>query len=236
MQNKPSLAIIADFNPANDSHIATNEAIAHCAKALELNLHHEWIATDQVLKQGKRLEQFTGFWIGPASPYRSMDGAIAAIEFARENRVPLLGTCGGFQHIILEYARNVLGFADAEHEETTPAASRLFISRLACSLLGRTMTIRLEPKSTLARLYGRTTIQEQYYCSFGVNPTYVETLRASGLRIAASDDEGLIRAVELPDHPFFLGTLFLPQHNSTAASPHPVISGFLKACALGADK
>jgi CTP synthase (UTP-ammonia lyase) len=81
-----------------------------------------------------------------------MDGALLAIRTAREARIPLLGTCGGFQRIILEYVRNVLGFADAQHQETAPQASRLVISRLACSLVGRSMSITLQPDSLVARV------------------------------------------------------------------------------------
>src|SRR5439155_7222421 len=127
MQNR--LAIIADFNSANASHIATNDAISHCAKSLGLALEPQWVATDELATSAKILDQFSGLWIGPASPYRSMEGALSAIRFARENKIPLLGTCGGFQHIILEYARNVLGFTEAAHEESAPSASKLFISR-----------------------------------------------------------------------------------------------------------
>src|SRR5262249_29243234 len=150
-------------------------------------------------------------WIAPGSPYKNMDAALAAIRYARENQVPLLGTCGGFQHIVIECARNVMGFTDAEHAETNPYASVLFISRLECSLVGRTMTIRLVPGSLLVQAYGRPTTEEGYYCNFGVNPAFVEVLRTGPLRIAASDAEGEIRAVELPGHPFFVGILFIPQ-------------------------
>src|SRR5438552_5695731 len=146
-----SLAIIAAFNSASPSHGATNNAIEHCAAKLGLAVKSRWVhTTDLANPEGlKRLSEFNGFWIGPGSPYESMEGALSAIRFAREGRVPLLGTCGGFQHIILEYARNMLGFTDAEHEESAPKASRLFISRLKCSLVGRTMTIALTPGSKL---------------------------------------------------------------------------------------
>ena len=127
--------------------------------------------------------------------------------------------------------RNVLGLADAEHEESAPQASRLFISRLACSLTGRTMTIALRPGSMLADIYGHTSVQEQYLCNFGVNPEYVDTLSSGGLKVVGSDAEGAVRAVELSGHPFFVGTLFLPQLASTASKPHPLISAFVRACA-----
>ena len=92
------------------------------------------------------------------------------------------------------------------------------------------MTIDLVPDSMLARIYGRTAVQEQYLCNFGVNPDYVETLRTGALRVVGSDVEGTVRVVELSGHPFFVGTLFLPQLGSTPSHPHPVISAFVRAC------
>jgi CTP synthase (UTP-ammonia lyase) len=233
-----SIAIVADFNSASKSHIATNDAVAHSAGALGLNVRPTWIPTSDLASGdvAKRLDGFAGVWIGPGSPYASMDGALSAIRFARERRVPLLGTCGGFQHIVIEYARNVLSFTDAEHEESAPDAARHVISRLACSLVGRTMTITLEPGSTLAEIYGQSTVKEEYLCNFGVNPAYVDALRGSPLRVAASDVEGSVRAVELPGHPFFIGTLFLPQHRSTSSAPHPLVSHFLGVCAARAER
>jgi CTP synthase (UTP-ammonia lyase) len=227
-----SLAIVADFDPTSKSHRATNDAVAHSSAAIGLPVEHEWINTADLARPDglKRLSKYHGIWIGPASPYASMEGALSAIRMAREREIPLLGTCGGFQHIILEYVRNVLGFADAEHEESSPEASRLFISRLACSLVGRTMTITLVPGSTVARSYGRTSIQEEYLCTFGVNPKYVDTLLSGALRAIGSDAEGVVRAVELPGHPFFVGTLFQPQLGSTASSPNPLVSTFLRTC------
>ena len=227
------IAVVGDFTASNQSHVATNDAILHCSAALGLSVSPRWIGTEELASPGdlKQLKDFGGLWIAPASPYKSMEGALSAIRTAREHRIPLLGTCGGFQHIILEYAKNVLGFADAQHEETDPDASRLLISRLACSLVGRSLTITLHDGSLVARLYGRTRTQEQYHCNFGVNPQYVDILGSGALRIVGSDGEGVVRVVELADHPFFVGTLFLPQLSSTPAVPHPVISGFLRACA-----
>jgi CTP synthase (UTP-ammonia lyase) len=225
-----SLAVVADFDPGSKAHRATNEAINHSNAALGLAVGCEWIGTAELARPGglKQLSKYSGIWIGPGSPYKNMDAALSAIRMAREHAIPLFGTCGGCQHIILEYARNVLNFADAEHEESAPQASRLFISRLACSLVGRTMAITLASDSMLARIYGRTSVQEQYLCNFGVNPQYVDTLRSGPLKVVGSDAEGAIRAVELPKHPFFVGTLFMPQLGSTPSNPHPLVSAFIK--------
>jgi CTP synthase (UTP-ammonia lyase) len=229
-----SLGIVADFNSASRSHKATNDAIAHSAAALGCAIEPRWIGTAELAgaDAAKRLADFSGIWIGPGSPYQSMEGALSAIRVARERGIPLFGTCGGFQHIILEYARNVLGFGDAEHEESSPEASRLFISRLSCSLAGKTGTVKLDGGSRLARIYGETTIEEEYLCNFGVNPKYETTLRSGELKVVGSDLEGALRAVELPNHPFFIGTLFLPQHRSTDSNPHPLVSAFMQACAV----
>lgn len=228
-----AIGIIGDFNSGYPTHIATNDAIEHSLAALHSPVQYQWIGTDELAQAGglKKLTEFTGLWIGPGSPYKSMAGALSAIQWARELEIPLLGTCGGFQHIILEHARNVLGFADAEHEEIAPHAARLFISRLTCSLVGRSMTITLQPDSLVARSYSQTRIQEQYRCNFGVNPEYENVLRSSALRIVGSDDEGVVRVVELADHPFFVGTLFVPQLTSAPGAPHPLVLAFVKTCA-----
>ena len=227
-----SIAIIADFDSKSIAHRATNDAISHATVALGYTVEVRWVYTTELSSPEsiERLSEYDGIWIGPGSPYKNMDGALSAIRIARERGIPLFGTCGGFQHIILEFARNVLSFADAEHEESAPAASRLFISRLACSLAGRTMTITLTPDSKLARVYGRTTVHEQYLCNFGVNPQYVDIFRSGAMRVVGADAEGVIRAVELPEHPFFVGTLFMPQLGSTPSQPHPVVSAFIRAC------
>jgi CTP synthase (UTP-ammonia lyase) len=224
------IAIVGDLDPASRSHAATNAAIQHSAAALKQPVESEWLSTADVATPAgmQRLLEFQGIWIAPGSPYKSLEGALAAIRMARQRRIPLLGTCGGFQHMILEYARNGLGFVDAQHAEYDPNASRLFIYRLPCSLAGRTLNIRLQSGCLAARAYGRTDITEQYYCNFGVNPEYVGTLRSGALQVIGSDDEGEVRVVELAGHPFFVGTLFVPQHRSTPEAPHPLVSAFVE--------
>ena len=161
-----------------------------------------------------------------------MELTLWAIRYARENKVPCLGTCGGFQHMVIEYARNVLGFKDAQHAEYDPYATNLFISQLACSLAGREMQLNFVPESQVAAIYGGLSATEHYYCNFGVNPDYIDELKQGPLNISGSDAEGEIRVIEQPDHPFFIGTLFVPQTRSTAEKPHPLVTAFLAAIVL----
>jgi CTP synthase (UTP-ammonia lyase) len=133
--------------------------------------------------------------------------------------------------MVLEYARNVLLYRDAQHAEYDPYASTLFISRLSCSLAGREMELTFESGSQMAEIYGSTSATEEYYCNFGVEPGKVGLLASGGLRISGSDREGDVRVIELPDHPFYLGTLFVPQTKSTQQRPHPLVTAFVQAAA-----
>jgi CTP synthase (UTP-ammonia lyase) len=222
-----NIAIIADFNPTNETHVMTSKAIEHSGSYLNSFINFDWVYTEDISQN--LLNNYGGFLIGPGSPYKKMDNVLRAIKFARENNIPILGTCGGFQHMVIEFARNVLGINDAGHEESNPDSSSLFISKLACSLRGRKMDISMKPHSKISAIYGTTSTQENYYCSFGVNPAYTSVLKNSDLKITGSDAEGEIRIIELEEHPFYIGTLFVPQTNSKPEAPHPIITGFLKA-------
>jgi CTP synthase (UTP-ammonia lyase) len=131
--------------------------------------------------------------------------------------------------MVLEYARNALGFREAHHEEYDPYASTLFISELTCSLAGRTMELSFTPGSRVAGIYAALTAKERYYCNFGINPDCVDVLKEGPLQFTGADAEGELRVLELPGHPFFLGTLYVPQARSTAARPHPLVTEFLRA-------
>lgn len=223
----PAIAIIGEFDPEFLPHAATNSALQHSCAALASDLGWQWISTTEV--DDSVVRDHHGLLIAPGSPYKDMARTLLAIRAARERAVPCLGTCGGFQHIIIEYARNVLGFRDAEHAEYDPHASNLFVTRLDCSLVGRDLELRFAPESFVARCYGDIRAVESYYCNFGIDPEKVALLSDGPLRIVGADDEGEVRVVELPGHPFFVGTLFVPQLRSTANPPHPLITAFIRA-------
>jgi CTP synthase (UTP-ammonia lyase) len=121
--------------------------------------------------------------------------------------------------------------ADAQHVEYDPYASRLFVTPLSCSLAGTTMAVQLAPGSRAARAQGATVATERYHCDFGLNPDHQQALVTAGLAVTGRDADGEARVVELPDHPFFVATLYVPQVSSTPSSPHPLIGAFLAAAA-----
>ncbi|GBF82611.1 CTP synthase C-terminal region-related (seleno)protein [Aphanothece sacrum] len=220
------VALIGEYNPAFKPHIATDNAISHSAKQLGINVESVWVSTE-IIKE-KIFDTYHGVWIAPGSPYKNLNKTLWVIRYARENHLPCLGTCGGFQHIIIEYARNVLGFQDAQHAEYDPYASNLFISQLDCSLVGQAMKLKFTPESKVANIYKSLTAVEQYYCNFALNPDYIPLIKSSELRVTGGDSKGEVRVIELPDHPFFVGTLFVPQVGSTDTKPHPLVTAFLQ--------
>lgn len=227
-------ALIADLDPNYPPHRATEEAVRHTSQWVDQAVEADWISTTELQEATQeRLQSFDALWIAPGSPYRSLTGALAAIRFARENHIPLLGTCGGFQHVVIEYARHVLGVTDAAHAEYDPYASRLFISQLDCSLAGKTMQVRLAHGTKAAAAYGRLSAREAYYCNFAINPQVTRELFSHRLVISGTDDHDQPRVIELPDHRFFVATLFVPQMQSQPRQPHPLIESWLAAAAGG---
>jgi CTP synthase (UTP-ammonia lyase) len=225
------IALVGDYDPSVTAHQAIPQALALAALALHHPVEPHWVATDDI-RDTRALTHFDALWCVPASPYRSLDGALAAIQFAREAPRPFLGTCGGFQHAILEYARTVLQWGDAEHAETAPTGARLVIAPLACSLVEVSNTLRLAPASGMARAYGQVTIRESYHCRFGLNPAFAQELTAGPLRAVAWDETGEVRAVELEGHPFFLATLFQPERAGLRGMLPPLIEAFVRAAAV----
>jgi CTP synthase (UTP-ammonia lyase) len=131
---------------------------------------------------------------------------------------------------MIEIARNVLGYRDADHAESNPAATRAVCTALACSLVGQHLELVIEPASHARRLYGADAASEDYYCNYSVAPSYWPELEAAGVRVTARDRaDGDPRVVELDDHPYFVATLFVPQARSSPGAPHPLIAGHVEA-------
>jgi CTP synthase (UTP-ammonia lyase) len=222
-----TVAILGEYNPKFHPHVATDAAIRDSCAALGVGIDSHWVSTADV--DDGLIRSHQGVLVAPGSPYKNMARTLEAIRYAREHALPCLGTCGGFQHMIIEYARNALGYREAQHAEYDPYASNLFVTKLDCSLVGRDLEVRLAPGSFVAMCYGVDCATESYYCNFGVPPDKVAMIAAGDLKIVGSDNEGEVRVVELPGHPFFVGTLFVPQLRSTPARPHPLVNAFIRA-------
>ena len=222
-------ACIGDYNPNVTAHRAIPIALEIAGKSLGLEVEYEWINTiDLSADLEKQLSPFGGIWVVPASPYQNMDGAINAIRFARENDIPFMGTCGGYQHAILEFAQNVLGHSEADNAEVTPETDFPLIFPLACALVEQDGEIKLETGSKAAQLHGAETVIEQYRCSYGFNVAYLHLFENSDLSITGFDSDGDPRIIELAGPRFFMGTAYQPERSALRGETHPLISEFVR--------
>jgi CTP synthase (UTP-ammonia lyase) len=221
------IALVGDRSPTVRAHTRIPTIIDALRESEGLDLDVYWVPTPAA-EDPAALHGFAGIWLVPGSPYRSEAGGIAAARTARVEGIPFLGTCGGFQHAMLEFARDVCGLTTARHVENesgTPGDE--LIVPLSCSLAGHEAAIELTPGSLVERLLGRSRTVERYHCSYGLSPIHLELLRAHGMRFTGHDDAGEVRVAELPGHPFYLATLFQPELSGEA--PHPLIRGFAQA-------
>lgn len=238
MSQRPVIALVGDYSPDVTAHRAIPVALELAARAQRLDLGWEWVPTRAIGAAPHDLARFAAVWAVPASPYENMDGALSAIRFARETRRPFLGTCGGFQHALLEIARDLAGIANADHGETNPTAADLVVTKLACSLVEKNERIRFAPGSLIAAAYRTESAYEGYRCNYGLNEAYRAALARVGLRFSAFDDTNAIRAAELPldVHPFFVGTLFQPERAALRGETPPLIAAFVAATSQHAIK
>ena len=227
-----SIALVGDYQPDVPAHQGIPLALALAGTALGARIEHRWVGTETIDDAARVLAGMHGVWCVPASPYRSIDGALRAIRHARESGIPFLGTCGGFQHAVIEYARNVLHIADADHAETNAVSPNVVIAALACTLYGDDGRIRLQAGSRVAAMYGALETTEQYFCGYGIAPAFQGALNDSGFRTTGTDNDGDPRVLELDGHPFYVATLFQPERAALRGATPPVVTGFVKA-ALG---
>ena len=221
---------MGDFDASNSTHIANNEALDHAAGQFAKPFQYEWVDTERIEPEFETIiRSYQGLLIAPGSPYKSMSGVLKIIEYARTHQIPTLGTCGGFQHMIIEFARNVLGITDAEHAETNPYASKLVINPLSCSLKGQRLKIRIKDDSMVYDIVQINEMIENYYCNFGLNPEYQLQLHNAGFRVVGSDLNEEARILELNEEQFYLATLFVPQANSSYEKPHPILLALIHA-------
>lgn len=206
----PRLALIGDYSDAAIAHRAIPCALELVEAETRVGLMWDWVPTPALGDPAKTLAEFSGLWVVPKSPYANMAGVLDAIRWARETKRPILGSCGGFQHMLLEIARDCAGIADADHAETNPSGRELVVAPLACSLVEKSGALRFTAGSRLREIYGVAATTEAYHCSYGLNGAYRARLEQTGLRFTAFDENGEPRAAELPaeTHPFFIGTLF----------------------------
>lgn len=247
-KNKPvKIGIVGKyFSTGNftlaDSYISVIEALKHASYEFGLKPDIDWVDSGKLLKYPEQLRAYQGIIVPGGFGSRDIDGKLLAIQYARENKVPYLGLCYGMQLACVEYARNVLGWGDANSTEINPKTKHPVIhimpeqeKKILSKDYGATMRLgawecRLKPDSLVHKLYQQTKISERHRHRYEFNNAYRRDLEKSGLKVTGtSPDNKLVEIIELPDHPFFVGTQFHPELKSRPLAPHPLFVGFLQA-------
>ena len=220
-------ALLGDQSDDVIAHRAIPPAIQIAANQLSIDCTSEWIHSSEI--DTSALTEYSGIWCVPASPYADQKKIINAIRHTRENQMPFLGTCGGYQHAVLEFAQNVLNHNEADSAEDNPDTSMPLINAMFCSLREKPGKIQFSRQSLLRSIYQTDHTEEQYNCGFGVNTEYLQLFDNSDMAFTGFDTDGDPRAIELANHPFFVGTAFQPERSSLKQQTHPLITSFVKA-------
>jgi CTP synthase len=237
-----TIALVGKYVEYEDSYKSLKEALLHGATAHQLKVDIRWIDAEK-MESGedwdRQLEEVDGVLVPGGFGKRGIEGMLKAIRFAREQKVPYFGICLGMQTMVIEYARNVCGLAQANSTEFDPATAHRVIYKLrelkGVDELGGTMRLGAWPctlkKGSFAReAYGSAEISERHRHRFEFNREYEAALTGAGLRITGeTPDSTYVEICEIEDHPWYLGCQFHPEFKSKPLEPHPLFQSFIGA-------
>jgi CTP synthase len=233
--------LVGKYVELKDSYKSISEAFIHGGVSNEVRVNLKWIHSESLTKQNieAELTGLDGILVAPGFGSRGISGKIEAVRFARENKVPFFGICLGMQCAVIEFARHVLGYADAHTTEIAEDSKYPVISMMeeqkSISNMGGTMRLgsykcQLKPDSHVSNAYNTESIEERHRHRYEFNNAYLEAFESAGMIATGKNPEtGLVEVVEIPEHPWFVGAQFHPEYKSTVDNPHPLFVAFVKA-------
>ncbi|HEV8361239.1 MAG TPA: CTP synthase [Candidatus Thermoplasmatota archaeon] len=237
-----TIAVVGKYTALADSYLSIGEAFKHAGAELWTQVKVKWVDSEEIergLPAAKALADVHGVLVAPGFGARGTEGKIAAIRHAREQGLPYLGICFGFQLAVVEYTRHVLGHAKANSTEIDPGTPDPVIDLLPeqkhITEMGGTMRlggspIHVQPGTLAHRLYGEATIRERHRHRYEVNPPYIPKLEKAGLVFSGKHTNGVLMEIaELPTHPFFVGSQYHPEFRSRPERPAPLFLGLVEA-------
>ena len=240
-KSKITIGLIGKYVELQDAYKSILESFIHAGAMNEVkvnivNVHSEFITDENV---ADKLELLDGLLVAPGFGLRGIEGKIIAVKYAREHKLPFFGICLGMQMAVIEFARNVLGLADAHSTEMNPNTTNAVISMMEeqkkITKMGGTMRLgsypcTILPGSLAETIYHSTEINERHRHRFEFNNEYLERMESAGLIASGKNPEtGLVEIVELSDHPFFIGVQYHPELKSTVEAPAPLFVSFIAA-------
>ncbi len=242
--NEITIGLVGKYVELKDSYKSISESIIHAGVANETRVNVKWIHSEKLKKSNisKELGELDGILVAPGFGSRGISGKIEAVQFARENNIPFFGICLGMQCAVIEFARNVLGLEEAHTTEIDEATNHPVISMMeeqkSIADMGGTMRLgafkcQLKPKTKAATAYNTDIISERHRHRFEFNNAYLKDFEDAGMIASGKNPEsGLVEIVEIPNHPWFVGTQFHPEYKSTVDAPHPIFVAFIQAALL----
>ena len=236
-----NIGLVGKYVEMQDCYKSILEAFIHAGAANEtkvnvISIHSEHIDQSNIQEKFSSLD---GILVAPGFGERGIEGKIDAVRYARENKVPFFGICLGMQMAIIEYSRNILGYADANstemNEHTAHPVVNLMEEQKTITDKGGTMRLGawkcdIKKDSLAYKIYGKETISERHRHRYEYNSKYVAQLENAGLIASGvNPDTGLVEIIEIEDHPFFIGVQYHPEYKSTVANPHPIFVNFVAA-------
>ncbi len=235
------IGLIGKYVQLHDAYLSVAEALRHAGYALEADVKIDWIDSETITKEtvSEKLGSIDGIIVPGGFGSRGIEGMILACRYARENRVPYFGICLGMQVAVIEYARHVLGLADANSGEFEPACEHKVIDFMPGQSVdidkGGTLRLgsypcKIAPNTTMARCYGSELIHERHRHRYEFNNAYREQFAEAGLNLSGTSPDGrLVETVELSDRDFFVGVQYHPEFKSRPNRAHPLFMGFVSA-------
>ena len=236
-----NIALIGKYVELKDAYKSIAEAFIHAGAMNECKVNIEWIHSEKLLDDNvyESLSTFDGLLVAPGFGERGFEGKLNAVRIARENKIPFFGICLGMQTSVVEFARNVLKFVDAnstEMDKETPyPVIDMMEDQKNITQKGGTMRLgsfpcELKKGSKSAEAYGTTKINERHRHRYEFNNTFTPDFEKAGMNaVGINPETGLVEIVEIKDHPWFVGVQFHPELKSTVINPHPLFVGFVKA-------
>jgi len=235
------IGLVGKYVELKDSYKSISESFIHAGAANDCKVSIEWIHSESITDENvaEKFKGLKGILVAPGFGQRGIEGKITAIKYARENSVPFFGICLGMQCAVIEFARNVLGFKDANSTEMNPGTTNPVIDLLEAQkkITNKGGTMRLgaypcnvTPDTNAWDIYKKKEITERHRHRYEFNNEYLADFEKAGMIASGINPEGgLVEIVEIKDHPWFVGVQFHPEYKSTVANPHPLFVHFVKA-------
>ncbi|WP_185857794.1 CTP synthase [Blattabacterium cuenoti] len=240
-KHETKIALVGKYVSLRDSYKSITEALIHAGTENETYVDIKWIYSEMIQERNikKYFKGISGILVAPGFGNRGIEGKILAAKYARENKIPYFGICLGMQIAVIEFARNVLGLEKAESCETNPNTFYPVISLMKkqkkLTHTGGTMRLgnwkcSLVEGSKIFSIYGgKKEIFERHRHRYEFNNNYLEYFSNAGMKaVGVNPETGLVEALELEDHIFFLGVQYHPEYKSTVTNPHPLFINFIQ--------